>query len=68
VTHWKPGFWRIAHAAGVPVVVAAFDYPRRRIVIGPAFATSDDMVADMARLQRWYAPFKGRCHDVIQPG
>lgn len=68
VTHWKPGFWRIAHAAGVPVVVAAFDYPRRRIVIGPAFATSDDMAADMARLQRWYAPFKGRCHDVIQPG
>ncbi|WP_240126932.1 1-acyl-sn-glycerol-3-phosphate acyltransferase [Thermomonas alba] len=67
VAQWKPGFWRIAHAAQVPVVVAAFDYPRRRIVLGPAFATSDDMAGDIARIQRWYAPFKGRHHDVRQP-
>lgn len=66
VQRWKPGFWHIAHAAGVPVVVAAFDYPNRCIVIGPAFELSDDMPADIARLQRWYAPFKGRKHDVVQ--
>ena len=66
VQHWKPGFWRIAHAAGVPVVVAAFDYPNRTIVVGPAFELSNDMPADIARLQRWYAPFKGRKHDVLQ--
>jgi hypothetical protein len=35
-------------------------------VIGPAFELSDDMPADIARLQRWYAPFKGRKHDVVQ--
>lgn len=68
VQHWKPGFWRIAHAAGVPVLAAAFDYARRRIVIGPAFALSDDMDADIARIQHWYAPFKGRRHDVVPPG
>ena len=62
----KPGFWRIAHAAGVPVVVAAFDYSSRSIVIGPAFTLSDDMQADIARIQHWYAPFKGRNHDVVQ--
>jgi 1-acyl-sn-glycerol-3-phosphate acyltransferase len=67
VPQWKPGFWRIAHAAGVPVVVVAFDYPRRQIVIGPAMALSDDMAADFVRIQRWYAPFKGRNHDVVQP-
>ena len=67
VQQWKPGFWRIAHAAGVPVVVAAFDYSSRSIVIGPAFTLSDDMQADIARIQHWYAPFKGRNHDVVQP-
>lgn len=66
VAQWKPGFWRIAHAAGVPVVVAAFDYSHRRVVIGPAFSLTEDMAADIARIQRWYLPFKGRNHDVVQ--
>lgn len=68
VSHWKPGFWRIASASGVPVVPAAFDYPNRTIVIGPAHALTQDMPADLARIQRWYAPFKGRNHDVVQSG
>lgn len=68
VAQWKPGFWRIARAADVPVLAVAFDYPSRRLVIGPAFALTDDMAADIARIQRWYAPFKGRWHDVTQSG
>lgn len=67
VRQWKPGFWHIAHGAGVPVIAVAFDYPSRRIVIGPVFATSGDMQADMAGIQRWYAPFRGRCHDGVPP-
>ncbi len=67
VERWKPGFWRIAHAAGVPVVPAYFDYVNKVIGIGPAFTLTDDMQADIARIQRWYKPFKGRNHDVIQP-
>jgi 1-acyl-sn-glycerol-3-phosphate acyltransferase len=66
VAQWKPGFWRIAHAAGVPVIVASFDYPNRRIVIGPAFELTGDMVMDITRIQHWYRPFKGRNHDVVQ--
>lgn len=66
VEQWKPGFWRIAHGAGVPVIVAAFDYPSRTLTIGPAFALSGDMTADIAAIQRWYAPFRGRNHDVLQ--
>lgn len=67
VAQWKPGFWRIAHGAGVPVVPAYFDYSSRTIGIGPVFETTGDMPADIARIQRWYAPFKGRNHDVVQP-
>ncbi|RZA18421.1 MAG: acyltransferase [Lysobacteraceae bacterium] len=67
VERWKPGFWHIARGAGVPVVPAYFDYANKVIGIGPAFELSDDMHADIARIQRWYRPFKGRNHDVLQP-
>ena len=67
VERWKPGFWRIAHAAGVPVIPVYFDYPSRTIGIGAPFHPGDDMDADIARIQRWYQPFKGRNHDVVQP-
>lgn len=67
VSRWKTGFWKIAHGAGVPVVPAYFDYPSRTIGIGPPFALGDDMSADIARFQRWYAPYRGRNHDVLQP-
>ena len=67
VERWKPGFWHIARNAGVPVIPAYFDYANKVIGIGPPFELSDDMHADIARIQRWYQPFKGRNHDVIQP-
>jgi 1-acyl-sn-glycerol-3-phosphate acyltransferase len=67
VERWKPGFWHIASRAGVPVVPAYFDYARKRIGIGPPFELGEDMHADIARIQRWYAPYKGRNHDVVQP-
>ena len=67
VERWKPGFWRIAHGAGVPVIPVYFDYTSRTIGIGAPFQVGDDIDADIARIQRWYQPFKGRNHDVIQP-
>ena len=67
VERWKPGFWRIAHGAGVPVIPIYFDYPSRTVGIGAPFELGDDMDADIARIQRWYQPFKGRNHDVVQP-
>ena len=67
VDRWKPGFWHIARNAGVPVIPAYFDYANKVIGIGPPFQLSDDMQADIARIQRWYKPYKGRNHDVLQP-
>jgi len=60
VERWKPGFWKIAKAAGVPVVPAYFHYPEKIIGIGEAFHLGDDMDADLARLRAWYAPWQGR--------
>lgn len=67
VERWKPGFWHIARGAGVPVVPAYFDYANRVVGIGPPIDLGEDMRADIARIQRWYKPYKGRNHDVLQP-
>lgn len=64
VTRWKTGFWHIAHEAGVPIVLAYFNYADKTIGIGPLFETSDDMDADLLRLRAFYAPFKGKHRNV----
>ncbi|MDV3254124.1 MAG: lysophospholipid acyltransferase family protein [Lysobacter sp.] len=62
VARWKTGFWKIAHAAQVPVLPVYFHYPDRVIGIGPPFATSHDMEADLVRLREWYRPWQGKHH------
>ncbi|MEO7149719.1 MAG: lysophospholipid acyltransferase family protein [Rhodanobacteraceae bacterium] len=64
VEHWKAAFWHIARGAGVPIVPVYFDYPRRVIGIGPLFASSADIEADLAALRAFYAPFRGRYRGV----
>ena len=60
VERWKTGFWKIAHEAQVPILPAYFHYPEKRIGVGPLFATSDDMAADIAALRAWYRPWVGK--------
>ena len=67
VPRFKPGFWKIARGAGVPVLPAYFDYPRKVLGLGPTFDLTDDMAADIDRIQRWYQPWRGRNRDVAQP-
>jgi 1-acyl-sn-glycerol-3-phosphate acyltransferase len=65
VERWKTGFWKIAKAADVPVLPAYFHYGRRVVGIGPPFALTDDMHADIARIQAWYRTVsQGRNRDV----
>lgn len=58
--HWKSGFWHIARAAGVPVVMAYIDYPRKLVGIGESFVASDDLESDFRRIQAFYADKQGR--------
>lgn len=65
VERWKTGYWKIARAAGVPVVPAYFHYGRRVIGIGPVFVPGDDMAQDMARIRAWYRGVsQGKRHDA----
>ena len=65
VEKWKTGFWKIARAADVPVLCAAFDYPNRCVRIGPLMRCSDDLEADMARIREWYRPFMGKNRGTV---
>ncbi|MDW8478705.1 MAG: hypothetical protein RML12_00935 [Xanthomonadales bacterium] len=60
VARWKTGFWHIARAARVPLLLVAFHYPERRIVVGPLYHVGDDLDADLRRIQRFYVPWRGR--------
>lgn len=52
---WKSGFYRIARAADVPVLVAFIDWPRREIGLVAEVRLSGDADADMARIAACYA-------------
>ena len=60
VGRYKSGFLHIARGAGVPVVLATFDWARRSIVLGPEFATSDDPETDLKRIEAFYANVRGK--------
>ncbi len=65
VEKWKPGFWKIAKAAQVPVLPAYFHYGNKTIGFGPLFHLGDDMTADIDRIRTWYRGVSnGKLHDA----
>ena len=63
VRYWKTGFYYIALGAKVPIVMAYMDYARKQSGLGPVFAPTGDIEADMVTIQAFYAPFKGKNPD-----
>jgi 1-acyl-sn-glycerol-3-phosphate acyltransferase len=60
VTHWKTGFYHIAHGAGVPIALGYLDFGKKLAGIGPLFATTGDIDADMPLIQAFYVGIAGR--------
>ena len=60
VAHWRSGFYRIAEAAGVPVVAVSFDWSTREIGIHQPRQLSGDLGADVDALQALYYPEMAR--------
>jgi len=53
VDRWKNGFYRIAQAADVPIVLGYLDYSKRIVGIGPTFPATGDMEADIAAMRSY---------------
>jgi 1-acyl-sn-glycerol-3-phosphate acyltransferase len=60
VEHFKSGFLHIAHGANVPLLLASFDWNERCVRLGPPFELSDDIASDLAKIEAYYAPIRGR--------
>jgi len=58
--YWKSGFYHIATAAQVPIVMAYMDYSRKISGLGPLLHPSGNLEADMVTIKAFYAPFKGK--------
>jgi len=60
VDRYKTGFMRIATAAKVPVVPAAFDFENKAIVIGEPYTPTGDLDEDMRWMQDHFKQYKGK--------
>ncbi len=54
-THWKTGFYHIAHGARVPIVLGYIDYKRKVAGLGPSFVTTGDIDADFGVFAEFYS-------------
>ena len=58
--YWKSGFYHIARAANVPVVLGALDFQKKEATLGPAIHLTGDITADMDRIRAFYADKVGK--------
>lgn len=63
VTHWKTGFYHMAHGAGVPIALAYLDFKHKTGGIGRMFMPTGDIAADMAEIQQFYSGITGKNSD-----
>jgi 1-acyl-sn-glycerol-3-phosphate acyltransferase len=56
---WRSGFYAIAQAAQVPILPAAFDYPRRSVRLFPLFEPTGNYESDLAQLRSLYVDMRG---------
>ena len=52
---WKRGFYHIAKAANVPIVLAYMDYNRKVVGVGPLFYPGSDIQRDMQAIAEFYS-------------
>jgi len=52
--HWKSGFYRIAHAAQIPLCCGYLDFKRKEAGYGIAFIPSGDVKNDMDQIRDFY--------------
>lgn len=59
VPYWKSGFLKIAEATAAPVVLAAVDFPRREVTIGPTIDLRGNVPGFMDQARDFYADKEG---------
>ncbi|WP_308363729.1 MULTISPECIES: lysophospholipid acyltransferase family protein [unclassified Microbulbifer] len=60
VDKWKNGFLRIAYAAQVPILLIAWDFPRKRVCVDSLYQPTGNLEQDMREIQRRFSKYRGR--------
>ena len=60
---WKTGFYHIAHAANVPLILSVLDYGAKTIRLAAVIRPSGDYNADLKIIQSYYANARGKHAD-----
>ncbi len=63
--HWKSGFYHIAQAADVPVLLSFLDWGTRTGGFGTTYTLTGDIDADMNHIREFYSGMKGRFPDKV---
>lgn len=63
VTEWKTGFYYIAKAANVPIIMFTFDFENKQNYISEPFYLTDDVESDMKFIKSFFKDVKGRNPD-----
>lgn len=54
VPRWKTGFYRVAEAANVPIILGYLDYSKKHAGLGPVFTPTGDYEADLKIIMDFY--------------
>ncbi len=60
VKEWKTGFYHIAKAANVPIIMITFDFGKKQNVISEPFYITDDLEKDMKFMYDFFKGVKGK--------
>ena len=61
--NWKKGFYYLALAAEVPIVMGYVDYGKKIAGVGPSFFPSGDVDGDIEKMKNFYKDKNGRFPD-----
>jgi 1-acyl-sn-glycerol-3-phosphate acyltransferase len=59
-SHWRSGFYYIAHKAKVPIVMAYIDYANKVCGLGPSIKPTGDIQADFMIIRDFYSGIVGK--------
>lgn len=64
---WKLGFYQIAKKAEVPILLCYIDFRTKTAGIGPLIYPSNDMDADLDRIEAFYADIQPKFPENVSP-
>ncbi|MDH6355589.1 1-acyl-sn-glycerol-3-phosphate acyltransferase [Dysgonomonas sp. PH5-45] len=63
---WKKGFYYIALAAKVPILIVVLDYKKKTVTFKDVFYPTGDVDSDLPKIQLYYAGAQGRHPDKFE--